>query len=70
MTTRGKYNAIFNYRAGKRKGYLEAQREFANVLPQIVDRHVKAMNEEFVDWKMASIHITSKERWGIPHDRN
>lgn len=69
MTTRGKYNAMFYYRAGKQKGYLEAQREFANVLPQIVNRHTKAMGEEFIDWTMASIHCASKERWGIPHGR-
>jgi len=51
MTTRGKYNSIFNYRNGKKVGYLHAKREFYNSLSGIIDEHMEKMKCEIYKWR-------------------
>lgn len=53
MTTRGKYNSMFNYREGRMKGALIAKRELYNIIPVIVDKHMNQMYQEILDWKIS-----------------
>jgi hypothetical protein len=53
MTTRGRYNAMFYYREGRKKGYTLAKRELYNVIPVIVDKHMEQMYREILDYRLS-----------------
>lgn len=46
MTTRGKYNSLFNYREGKKKGYNIAKREMGRLMPSIISFHIHKLEYE------------------------
>ena len=60
MTTRGKYDSIFNYREGRKKGYIIAKREFYNALSSIIHTHINAMESDILNWKVSFVNMKSK----------